>query len=296
MKEGRSGAFNSALFVFGIICTIGGPTRRNYGVSLVVLQRMRSLVLSLLAATMSMSILAAQEPHPPDSAPATFGTTVVLPAGLHGIVYFIPKNTTVLPDFGRDIVQRVGDIWTDTLNLPPRHWRSGFPGLTTRSEWFAIDYQGRFWIEKPGRYTFALISDDGSRLFLDDTPVIDNDCQHPPDLRLTAVKLDGGGHRIRISYFQGPRDCLALVLAVAGPDQPWRVFNIKEFRPPSNPEDWHYSAINSVTILPTTPEESSLSMDHLLQQLPNADPNEKLGIKLKAGNGCLAPPIRSCSR
>ena len=264
--------------------------------SFVVPQRMRFLVLCLLAAVMSVSGLTAQEPHPPDSAPATFGTTVVLPAGLRGTIYFIPKNTTVLPDFERDIVQRIGEIWTDTLNIPPRHWRSGFPGLTARSEWFAIDYQGRFWIENPGRYTFALISDDGSRLFLDDTPVIDNDCQHSPDLRLTAVKLEGGGHRIRISYFQGPRDCLALVLAVAGPDQPWKVFSTKEFKPPPNPEDWHYSAANSVTILPTTPEEASLSMDHLLQQLAEADPNEKSGVRSKTGNGCLAPPIRSCSR
>ena len=66
---------------------------------------------------------------------------------------------------------------------------------------------GHFWIaHRPGRYTFALLSDDGSRLFLDDTPVIDNDCQHPPDLRMAAVQLEGGGHRMRVSYFQGPRE------------------------------------------------------------------------------------------
>jgi hypothetical protein len=255
---------------------------------------MHFLVLWLLTAAMSISMLTAQESASPDS--ATFGTTVVLPAGLHGTIYLIPKNTTVLPDFERDTVQRVGEIWTDTLSISPRHWRSGFPGLTARFEWFAIDYNGRFWIDRPGRYLFALLSDDGSRLFLDDTPVIDNDCLHSPDLRTTAVQLEGGVHRIRVSYFQGPRDCLALVLAVAGPDQPWTVFDIREFKPPSNPEDWRYSAVNSVRIVPTTPEEASLDREHLFQQLARADPNEKFGGRAKAGNGCVAPPIRSCSR
>ncbi len=253
---------------------------------------MRFLVLCLFTAVIFIHALSAQEPE----TPAIFGTTVVLPAGLHGTIYFLPKDTTVLPDFERDAVQRVGEVWTDALNIPPRHWRSGFPGLTARSEWFAIDYKGRFWIDRPGRYTFALISDDGSRLFLDDTPVIDNDCLHPPDLRTVAVQLEGGVHQIRVSYFQGPRDCLALVLAVTGPDQPWKVFSTKEFKPPSNPEDWRYSAANSVTVVPTTPKEASLDMDHLLQQLADADPNEKFAAKSKAGKGCLIPPVRSCSR
>jgi hypothetical protein len=221
---------------------------------------------------------------------------VVIPGGLRGTVYFIPKDTMVLPDFQDDQVQRAGEVWTDTLNITPRHWRSGFPGLTERFEWFAIDYNGRFWIEKPGRYTFALLSDDGSRLFLDDTPVIDNDCQHSPDLRIAAVKLEGGGHRLRVSYFQGPRDCLALVLAIAGPDQQWRVFSTREFKPPPNPEDWKYAASNSTSIVATTPHEASLTTKALLQQLAKADPDEKLAIKLHAGNGCSTQPVRFCGK
>ena len=221
---------------------------------------------------------------------------MVVPGGLRGTVYFIPKNTTVLPDFDRDQLQRVGEIWTETLNIPPRHWRAGFPGLTERFEWFAIDYNGRFWINKPGRYTFALLSDDGSRLFLDETPVIDNDCQHPPDLRLAAVKLEGGGHKIRVSYFQGPRDCLALVLAVAGPDEKWRLFSTKEFKPPSNPENWQYPAASSVILVPTTPEEASVTIDDLFRELTNADPNEKFAINSAVGKGCRFPAIRSCGK
>ena len=221
---------------------------------------------------------------------------MVTPAGLHGTLYLIPRDSTVLPDFEGDQVQHVGELWTDTLNILPRHWRSGFPGLTDRFEWFAIDYQGRFWIDTPGRYAFALLSDDGSRLFLDDVPLIDNDCQHPPDLRVAAVKLEGGGHRIRVSYFQGPRDCLALVLALAGPDRRWRVFDTRVFKPPSNPEDWSYPASNSVTIVPTSPHEASLNADRLFRQLAETDPREKAAIESHGVKSCrFALPIRACS-
>ena len=243
-----------------------------------------------------LPILSAQEiPKGTGLQSPTFGTTVVVPAGLRGTVYFIPRNTMVLPDFTRDDVQAVGEIWTNNLNIPPRHWRLGFPGLTERFEWFAIDYNGRFWIDKPGRYTFALLSDDGSRLFVDDTPVIDNDCQHPPDIRIAAVEMGGGVHRIRVSYFQGPRDCLSLVLAMAGADHEWRVFNTTELKPPSNPEAWHFPTVNTVTIVAPTPEAAALSMKALFEQLIRADPNEKLVMDPKAGSGCTAAPVRACS-
>jgi hypothetical protein len=252
---------------------------------------------SLLAITLTGAITAQETGNGPPSQLPTFGTTVVVPGGLRGTVYFLPKDTTVLPDFERDQLERVGEVWTEVLNVPPRHWRLGFPGLTGRFEWFAIDYNGHFWIDQPGRYTFALLSDDGSRLFLDDVPVIDNDCQHPPDLRITAVKLEGGGHRIRVSYFQGPRDCLALILAVAGPDRSWRIFSTKEFRPPSNPENWHYPEANSIAIVPTTPEEASTSIDDLFRKLTDTDPGEKFVIKSAAGkHGCSYQAIRTCSQ
>jgi len=233
---------------------------------------------------------------PKEGAPQapTFGTTVVVPGGLHGTVYFIPTNTSVLPDFERAGIERVGEIWTDTLNIPPRHWRAGFPGLTKRFEWFAIDYTGRFWIGRPERYTFALLSDDGARLYIDGTPVIDNDCEHPPDVRIAAVKLEGGVHAIRVSYFQGPRDCLSLVLAIAGPDHEWQVFNTMELKPPANPEDWHFPAQSSVAIVPVTPEEASLSVPALLKQLVRTDPHEKLLMDPKSGSGCSAAPVRFC--
>jgi hypothetical protein len=256
---------------------------------------MGRLFLCLVSTIVLTSALAAQEDEGSEPA-STFGTTVVLPAGLRGTVYLVPKDITVLPDFEHEALESAGEIWTEALNVTPRHWRAGFPTLTDRFEWFAIDYSGRFWIEEPGRYTFALLSDDGSRLFVDGTPVIDNDCLHPPDLRVAAVRLEGGGHQIRVSYFQGPRDCLALVLAICGHDQRWRVFTTKEFKPPSNPENWRYPPANSVTLVQTTPEEASLTRDELLKKLASASAKEKHPAKGNRSMGCMTEPVRTCGR
>lgn len=170
----------------------------------------------------------------------TFGTTVVIPFGLRGEIFYIPPDSWLLPNFKK--LKPVGAIYTSSLNVPAQDFLIGFPGVTTRFEWFAIDYKGKFWIEHPGKYRFALTSDDGARLYIDEKQVIDNDGIHPPQTQVGDVKLAGGVHSIRVSYFQGPRNSVALVLQVARPGEPWRVFSTKEFRPPLKPRDWKYGA------------------------------------------------------
>src|SRR5262249_20289985 len=132
-----------------------------------------------------------------------FGTTVVVPLGLSGSVYHIRRNATKLPDFHK--LKPKGTIYTASLNIPPQSFQQGFPGVTRRFEWFAIDYTGRFWIEKPGLYRFALTSDDGAQLYIDSQLIVDNDGVHPPTTIEGTVELAGGVHRLRVPYFQGPR-------------------------------------------------------------------------------------------
>ena len=141
-----------------------------------------ALVVSLCAAAF------AQEPV------ATFGTTVVIPSGLRGSVYHIPHNTKEVPDFQK--MKPVGAIYTSSLDIPPQDFKQGFPGVTNRFEWFAIDYAGRFWIDDPGKYTFSLLSDDGGWLYIDDQLVIDNGGLHTPEEKTGSVDLSGGIHRI----------------------------------------------------------------------------------------------------
>jgi hypothetical protein len=160
-----------------------------------------------------------------------FGTTVVLPTGLKGVIYNLHRGTEWLPDFRK--LKPVGTIYTSSLNIPPQSFNQGFPGVTKRFEWFAIDYTGRFWIAQPGSYRFSLVSDDGSKLYIDDALVIENDGTHPALEQDGEATLSAGLHRMRVSYFQGPRMEVALILGVAGPGQRrFRIFNTDEFKPP----------------------------------------------------------------
>jgi hypothetical protein len=183
----------------------------------------------------------AQDPAlPGDAETSTFGTTVVNPSGLRGDVYEILPGSWQLPHFEK--LKPVGSIYTTSLNVPPQDFMMGFPGVTNRFEWFALDYKGKFWIEQPGKYRFALRSDDGSRLYIDDKLLINNDGIHAAQTEFGGVNLAGGAHTIRVSYFQGPRYQLALILAVSRPGERWRVFSTNEFKPPLKFKDWKYGA------------------------------------------------------
>ena len=170
--------------------------------------------------------------------PVSFGTTVVVPGGFEGVIYHISSRSKAIPDLRK--IKPQGKIYASSLNVPGRDFKEGFPGVTKRQEWFAIEYTGRFWIEKPALYGFALTSDDGSRLFIDDQLIVDNDGIHPPAKRSGILELSGGIHNIRVQYFQGPRFHVALVLEVAIPHEEMRVFSTDEFKPPANPEDWKF--------------------------------------------------------
>ena len=191
-----------------------------------------------IALVVSVSAIAAAQEQEPV---ATFGTTVVIPSGLRGSVYHIPHNTTQVPNFQK--MKAVGAIYTSSLNIPPQDFKQGFPGVTNRFEWFAIDYSGRFWVDDPGKYNFSLLSDDGGWLYIDDQLIIDNGGLHVPEEKTGSVDLSGGIHRIRVSYFQGPKWQVALVLKVAGPGEELRIFSTDEFRPPPNPELWRYPEV-----------------------------------------------------
>ena len=173
---------------------------------------------------------AAQEPE----RVYVFGTTVVIPSGLKGVIYFISHSAKKLADLDKEKPR--GTIYTSSLNVPLQDYQLGFPGIANRLEWFAIDYSGRFWIDKPGEYRFELTSDDGSMLYIDNQLVIDNGGLHLPVTMTGKVQLSRGIHNIRVPYFQGPKFAVALVLKVAGPVQPFRVFSTDEFKPPPNSE------------------------------------------------------------
>jgi hypothetical protein len=196
------------------------------------------------ACCLSLRLASAQPPAFPTGPITTFGVTVVDPFGLRGEIYLLRPDTLWLPKLEK--MQPIGTIYTSALNIPPRNFQEGFPGITNRFEWFAIDYTGHFYIDNPGKYRFLLGSDDGAKLYIDNKKVIDNDGIHPIQYEECSINLKGGIHSIRISYFQGPRAQLALILGVARPGENWRVFSTNEFRPPRDPADWKYGDPNNL--------------------------------------------------
>ncbi len=63
-------------------------------------------------------------------------------------------------------------------------------------------YEGFIKVPANAVYHFYLSSDDGSRLWIDEDLVIDNDGLHGDDEKTGAVALQSGYHRIRLSYIQ----------------------------------------------------------------------------------------------
>jgi hypothetical protein len=110
----------------------------------------------------------------------------------------------------------VATVYTDTLDIPERHFSDGFPGVSNRSDWFLIDYTGAFTVSEYGSYDFRLHSDDGSYLYIDDKLVIENDGKHAPRSRSGSIALGVGWHRIKVRYAQ-TNDRMALQLFVRVP-------------------------------------------------------------------------------
>jgi len=142
------------------------------------------------------------------------GQEVNIGLNLTGDLYYLEPNTQQLPaDFNK--LKPVGVLHANKLDVTQRDAETeGFPGVKNRAEWFAIDYKGNFRIAKGGNYAFLLTSDDGSKLYVDDQLVVDNDGLHAPVTEEGVLSLSSGEHRIRVSYFQGPKGLVALVLKV----------------------------------------------------------------------------------
>jgi hypothetical protein len=155
---------------------------------------------------------------PPLGPIGSFGTLQSRTAALCGDVYEVPQGTQRLPTFWN--LSSIGSLYTEVLNVPHQQfWNTGgIPGITRRTDWFAIDYHGMIWITKPGRYRFELQVDDGARLYIDDELVIDFDGLHLYDSMKGDILLNEGSHSVRLQYMQGPQNSVGLVLLVKAPD------------------------------------------------------------------------------
>jgi hypothetical protein len=154
------------------------------------------------------------------------------PLALCGDVYELAPWTTRLPRFSE--IDALAPIYATSLGVYSRFFTLGIPGVTSRTEWFGVNYWGVFGVDRPGKYEFDLLSDDGAKVYIDEQLIVSDDTLHSAQGSRGTLQLTAGAHDIRISYFQGPRTEVALVLLVKPPKRSWRLFDMRDF---PNPED-----------------------------------------------------------
>ncbi len=119
--------------------------------------------------------------------------------GLKAECFNISPGTVVLPDFSRlkrKYFTNVACLDFPLLKTPGAPWR------TSRKN-FAMRFSGSFLVDEPGNYTFYLDSDDGSKLYLDGIPLIDNNGTHGMRKRDSgSIFLFTGPHDLEVLYFQ----------------------------------------------------------------------------------------------
>ena len=162
-----------------------------------------------------------------------FGSIIPKPNSMCGDVYELPEGTRMLPPTFWDM-DAVGAVYTYSLNQPYQFVAKGLPGVTSRPEWFAIDYHGVFWIKTPGEYRFLLTADDGARLYIDDRLLIDEDGVHSPLREGRSIELTAGRHTIHVPYFQQMIH-VALFLQIKPPNEEFKVFDLQDFGPLDTP-------------------------------------------------------------
>src|SRR5262249_37705311 len=108
-----------------------------------------------------------------------------------GLTYeYFEGNWHKMPDFDKLKPVRIGAI--GRFDLAPH----------SKPELYGFRFRGFIRVPKDGVYTFHLSSDDGSRLFIGDKVLIDNDGLHEMIEKSGQVALAAGPHLITVEFFQ----------------------------------------------------------------------------------------------
>jgi hypothetical protein len=120
-----------------------------------------------------------------------------LAPGLLVRLYDVGEEMSALPELVAGQAPNEAKV-VPTLNLKSEN--KDFGDLESN---FMTEVLGQIRIDKPGKYTFRLISDDGSQFWLDGALVIDHDGEHPPTPKDGEITLAAGPHELRVLHFQG---------------------------------------------------------------------------------------------
>merc|ERR1712159_143681 len=100
--------------------------------------------------------------------------------------------------------RRVRDVYRHGLfmmNVYCRNTGRKWPGFA-RANHFAVKWTGRVRFYRTGHYRFSLISDDGSKLWIDNRYTINNDGLHGWRNREATRYIRAGWRMFRVEFFE----------------------------------------------------------------------------------------------
>jgi signal transduction histidine kinase/CheY-like chemotaxis protein/ligand-binding sensor domain-containing protein/protocatechuate 3,4-dioxygenase beta subunit len=110
---------------------------------------------------------------------------------------FTGGSFPVIPPNQAPVLQRIDP----EINFRERKTGDPFTG-TSLTNHIYVRWTGVFRLSHPGKYTFHLESDDGSRLFINGQEVIENGGSHPMRVKEGEITLPAGEHHLKLEYFQ----------------------------------------------------------------------------------------------
>ncbi len=118
--------------------------------------------------------------------------------------YYESSGFTYLPDFNSISPVKTGT--SNTFDI----------SLANRNNDYSFDFTGYINVPSDGQYTFYTSSDDGSDLYIDNVPLVNNDGLHSLTEKSGTIGLKAGKHAIRVTYFQHGYDN-TLIVSYEGP-------------------------------------------------------------------------------
>ena len=145
---------------------------------------------------------------------SALSSKVQVPHGLNSKFYSTPGTIQKLPQFPVDkTFPLLKEATVPALNYPSSG-NFGNLGLTTR---FIGLFTGFITVPSSGKWTFFSESDDGSKVYVDDFLVVNNDGLHGMNEVSSSIDLGKGSHSIRVEFFNGDGPG-GLVLRWSGPN------------------------------------------------------------------------------
>lgn len=115
--------------------------------------------------------------------------------------YFSSQNLEGRPAFTRN---------DDKIDFD---WGSKSPREGFSRENFSVRWTGFLQVQKSGIYDMDFLSDDGVRMYLEDSLIINNWTQHPPTDNSYSANLEAGKkYKLKIEYYQGSGGAVAKLL------------------------------------------------------------------------------------